>query len=268
MAESGAQRVPAETGFQHVPAEICPYLEAAAGRWRHLTPSREHRCTAIVPPGQLTIDKQRRLCLGPAHVTCTAYVGAVDARRAWPSGPAGDAASGLSRESPPPELFANRWALTRIAPVVVRPASRSASLEATDHRRLIAQGGLVGALIVAFAAVAISRLPGDGSGALLAATATVPATSTPRLTSTPAPTPTLIATPTPTPAPTPTPEPTPQPTPAPTPAFTVYRVVSGDTLTRIAAQYGTTIRAIMDFNNLSGTNLRVGQQLRIPTSGG
>lgn len=44
-----------------------------------------------------------------------------------------------------------------------------------------------------------------------------------------------------------------------------HRVSKGETLTQIAGRYGTTVRAIMDFNSLSSQNLLVGQLLRIPT---
>lgn len=46
----------------------------------------------------------------------------------------------------------------------------------------------------------------------------------------------------------------------------VYTVVSGDTLSRIANKYDTTWQAIRDLNNLPTTNIKVGQQLRIPAS--
>lgn len=64
--------------------------------------------------------------------------------------------------------------------------------------------------------------------------------------------------------------------PAPAPAQTsapaattpagqrVHVVQSGDTLTRIADRYGTTVKAIRTANNLPTTTIRVGQQLVIP----
>jgi LysM repeat protein len=46
----------------------------------------------------------------------------------------------------------------------------------------------------------------------------------------------------------------------------LYTVVSGDTLSKIATQHGTTWQAIQQLNNLPTTNIKVGQKLRIPAS--
>jgi peptidoglycan endopeptidase LytE len=43
-----------------------------------------------------------------------------------------------------------------------------------------------------------------------------------------------------------------------------YKVKSGDTLTKIAKQYGTTVKAIEAENNLATTRIIVGQKLKIP----
>jgi LysM repeat protein len=45
----------------------------------------------------------------------------------------------------------------------------------------------------------------------------------------------------------------------------VYTVKSGDTLSRIARHFGTTVKAIRNENNLTTTMIRVGQKLRIPS---
>ena len=52
--------------------------------------------------------------------------------------------------------------------------------------------------------------------------------------------------------------------PATVPGEVIYTVVSGDTLSRIAEQHGTTWKAIYDLNNLRTTNIKVGQKLKIP----
>ena len=44
----------------------------------------------------------------------------------------------------------------------------------------------------------------------------------------------------------------------------IYTVKSGDNLTKIATQFGTTIRALRSANNLVTDNIKVGQKLKIP----
>jgi putative chitinase len=44
----------------------------------------------------------------------------------------------------------------------------------------------------------------------------------------------------------------------------IYIVKSGDTLSKIAKRYGTTIRAVESANGLSTTHIKVGQKLKIP----
>jgi LysM repeat protein len=47
----------------------------------------------------------------------------------------------------------------------------------------------------------------------------------------------------------------------------IYKVKSNDTLTKIAKQYGTTVKAIETENNLTATRITVGQKLKIPGKG-
>jgi LysM repeat protein len=56
----------------------------------------------------------------------------------------------------------------------------------------------------------------------------------------------------------------PGPTGAPPIIGTDYVVQPGDTLFLIARRFGTTVQAIMSANNLTSTNIYVGQRLRIP----
>jgi membrane-bound lytic murein transglycosylase D len=54
----------------------------------------------------------------------------------------------------------------------------------------------------------------------------------------------------------------------PAPQYAIHRVRSGDTLSRIAARYHSSVSAIMRANNLrSAKRLRVGQRLRVPLRG-
>ena len=55
----------------------------------------------------------------------------------------------------------------------------------------------------------------------------------------------------------------------PVPEYRTHRVRSGETLSQIAARYGTSVSALMRANGLRSANrLRVGQRLRIPVRGG
>ena len=48
--------------------------------------------------------------------------------------------------------------------------------------------------------------------------------------------------------------------------YTVYTISKGDSLYSIAQKYNTTVDTLVKYNNLSSTNLKVGEQLLIPTS--
>lgn len=62
-----------------------------------------------------------------------------------------------------------------------------------------------------------------------------------------------------------TPTPTPDPEPTPTPSGKTYTVQKGDTLTRIANRFGTTVAKLAELNNIKDVNkIRVGQVLRLP----
>jgi LysM repeat protein len=51
----------------------------------------------------------------------------------------------------------------------------------------------------------------------------------------------------------------------PTPQYATVRVHTGETLSQIAARYGTSVSALMHANGLRSANrLRVGQRLRVP----
>ena len=54
---------------------------------------------------------------------------------------------------------------------------------------------------------------------------------------------------------------------APRPTFLTYRVSAGDTLGRIAARHGTSVRAIQAANGMGrNTLIRIGQSLRVPAA--
>ncbi|HET9346311.1 MAG TPA: LysM peptidoglycan-binding domain-containing protein [Candidatus Limnocylindrales bacterium] len=236
--------------------EICPYLLASDGGWRSAAPNRDHRCTAVDPPAPLTAEKQRVLCLAPAHAGCAAFRAARAARASM-------LAPGLD-----PAIVAS-------ADAARRPVARSTAVVLEQPRFAVAgmggnvavsQAVLVALMILAFVVVLVSRLSA-GSPAPV-----------------PSPTPAITAPPSPSPTPRPTPRPTPTPSPSgvapsgsvpvppsaaavvPSPAAvpTTYRVEAGDTLVGIASAFGTTVGAIQEMNSLSGSALRIGQLLKIP----
>ena len=165
------------------------------------------------------------------------------------------------------------------SPNPIMPVSRAAAPVIVEGPRLglgsgsgtwpLSQAALVGLMIVAFAVVLIARISTPGAA-------------------TPSPSPSPIATASPSPSPTPTPIATPTVAPsgsgavpsgsgalpsaaasqagaASGPAFgTTYRVKAGDTLVGIASTFGTTVGELQRVNRLAGSDLRIGQLVRIP----
>lgn len=256
-------------------ASICPYLRAEGGNWRSARASREHRCTALAPPTVLALDKQRRLCLVAEHTGCPTYLAARAGHVAEPSpirsGPddrgelggtddrdlAGRDRAGQDQVR---SVEATRWRFTRPAPAVLDGSGGPSRFSAVVGGRAV-QGALVAVLLVAFAAIAASRFSAPG-GAASASPSPAPSS-----TATPAPTPVPTGTPSPPPtiSPTPTPTATPEPTPTPEPSVATYVVQSGDTLSGIAARFGTTVAVLAELNGIAEpSKIRVGQVLILP----
>lgn len=55
------------------------------------------------------------------------------------------------------------------------------------------------------------------------------------------------------------------PTATATDAGDQYTVKTGDTLSKIATKYGTTVKELQKLNNMSTTQIRVGQKLKVPS---
>jgi LysM repeat protein len=246
--------IPSAAGGLVVP---CPYLLSANGAWRSSSVSRDHRCAAVAPAAPLALDKQRRLCLVSAHVSCATHEAALAARR--------------ERGMPSDGTAPVRWAVARTTPVVDVGVGLGAAVSGllADRRAWQAIPAIV--LAVALVAVALSGLGRDEplTGAVASSTPTLVPAPTRSPSPTPVPTPRPSATPEPTGTPAPTPTPTVAPTPVPTAtpaptARTSYRVKSGDTLYGIAGSFGTTVAAIKELNGLTSNTLHVGQVLLIP----
>jgi LysM repeat protein len=238
----------------------CPFLVAEAGGWRLDVPSRAHRCGAVSPPAPLSPEKQARLCLTVAHLTCATLQASQAARGAR----LGPLAAGGDRTT--------RWGLARTTTVIEESGglrSRVVGL-LLDRGRWPAIPAVI--LVVTLIVLAASGLR-PTSPAAVEATAT-PATATHALASTPLATGLATAAVTEAPsAPVTTTQPTvpptarPTATPKPSVAYQNYTVKSGDTLSAIAARFGTTSRAIADLNGITvSTTLHIGQVLKIPTS--
>jgi LysM repeat protein len=240
---------PAPTRGPAIAREICPYLGAASGAWRSAAPHRDHRCEAVDPPAALPTEKQRRLCLTLEHASCPAF-------RAHRSGRAAMLAPGLD-PSVVAVADAARRPIARTSPVVLEQPRLSAPTARWPLDRAVSQAALVALMIVAFVAVAIARLA-------LPDAAVVPPPSGP-------PSPLATATPSATPRATPSASPAasasvpPSAGPPSAAAYrTTYKVKRGDTLIGIAAKYDTSVAAIRRLNGMSGSNLKVGQVLKIP----
>jgi LysM repeat protein len=238
----------------------CPFLIAEAGGWRLDVPSRAHRCGAVSPPAPLSPEKQARLCLTVAHLTCATLQASQAARGAR----LGPLAAGGDRTT--------RWGLARTTTVI----EESGGLRSRVVGLLLDRGRwpAIPAVILVVTLIVLAA-----SGLRPTSPAAVEATATPGPTSSaPASTPiaTALATesvtaapasPATTAQPTPRPSVRPTDTPKPSVAYQNYTVKSGDTLSAIAAKYGTTSRAIADLNGITvTTTLHIGQVLKIPTS--
>jgi len=231
-----------------VVAGLCPYLVAEGGRWRALEPSRDHRCTAVAGADPVPVEIQRRRCLRPEHVTCSAYLAARANEAAAPA-PAG------------------RRRFVATTPVVVERARRGVAggTGPLGGRTLRIAGAVV--VTVAVVAFVAARWP-FGSGGIAGASPSPGATIAAAASPTPRPTPSRTPTATPTAAPTPAATRTPRPTRSPKPtavATRSYTVKPGDTLSGIAAKFGVAWQTIATLNGIKSPYvIRAGQVLKIP----
>jgi LysM repeat protein len=265
VAEPLTLAAPSRATDRPVTSVICPYLLAADGSWRASTPARDHRCTAVVPPAPLAFEKQRRLCLVADHRSCATFQAATGE---------GD----LGAISAMPMIRAttrSTRAMARTTPVILDHGRFVVGVPALRSGGGIGQGLVIALMAIAFAFLVFARLSSSGGGSpdqgLAGASHRSQAPSaTP--TRRPAASPTAAqATAAPTPQPTPKPtsgahSPTPVPSASSTPAIVpaTYRVRSGDTLSGIAARYGTTVSALMKRNGITDpSRLRVGQVLHL-----
>ncbi len=224
---------------------ICPLL-ALADDHRTVVDGYdpEHVCLALDPPGVLERTRQVQLCLSEAHLRCERLV----AMRGRP-GPARGAVG------VPPDLA---FSSTRLI-MEPEPAWRSlAGGGSGRRRRLLVLGGLGIAAALTVAVGSVAGLFGEGTGSPAAGSATpspsvgtsVVPSATPATSATPSPTASLPSTPAPTGSVAPSPR--------------TYVVQAGDSLSLIAARFGTTVDALRTANRLTTTIINIGQVLIIP----
>ena len=145
----------------------------------------------------------------------------------------------------------------RTVPVVLDHSRVPIHVGRPPINRSLAQLALGGLLVLAVAAVVLSRFtgqtgPATAGDASPSTSVVVSARTEPDRPAQPR----RIS-------PTPTPSATPVPTPVP--SYRTYTVKSGDFLIAIANQFDTTVKAIMDLNDISDPSaLVIGQVLKIP----
>jgi len=232
-------------------AGVCPFLISSTGDWRLAAPTREHRCSAFVPLTSLSLEKQARLCLRDAHVTCATYAASVTAR-------AQRAGSGEPVER------VGRWGLARTAPLIEDTGGLRGTLITmiADRRTWPAIPAVL--LVATLLAVGISGFHSEGPAAAVATPTPVPTTPP-----TAQPSAASTASPTTKPSVSPTQVPSVAPTIAPTPApsYRVYTVQSGDTLSSIATKFHVSISSLEKLNNITNPrSLHVGDKLKIPNA--
>ncbi len=241
--------------------DICPYLTTEGRAWRSATPVPEHRCSALEPPAPLASAKQRRLCLQAAHRTCATFLAAE-----------GQLASLAGVETGPPtppatvprRAIEGRWRFTTTTPLVVERAPSFLPVVAGLGPGQI---GLVVLALVAFGAIVLARSPSSADQTGSSEPTPTPIASSqvsPSAPASPSPaSPSVEPSAEPSAGPSASPALSPSPTPAA--SFRTYRVRAGDTLSTIAARFGTTVKALADLNGIADPSLiRVGQLLLIP----
>ena len=241
-------------------ADVCPLLVSADGAWRSAYASRDHRCWAVRPPAPLNLAKQRELCLTAAHATCATF----QATRPGSGEPDGGSMAPVADDA---SLL---WPPVRSTPLVLESSRVGGGELPLVPGRAGGQALLVGLMALAFLVLVIARTtaPWPAPPASSVPSFVISASPTTRPSATPSPTAPAApsASPDGSPAPSGTAAPTPGTPASPSPsAGRTYTVQSGDTLSGIAARFGTTVAAIADANGIADRRLiRVGQVLIIP----
>lgn len=230
---------------------MCPFLLADGGAWRAGRPLRELRCTAVVPAGRPSLEKQRRLCLVEEHVHCPFYQDAIEERAR--------ARGQTLADSEAFDARVDRRVPRSAAVALDRPTSTSGRWSLVGRMRGVSRLALAGMMVAAVALLVVARFL---SGAALGPAATPTPSASPVASASPNASPTTAPTlvPTATPAATASPVPTPSASPART-----YTVQSRDTLSGIADKFNTTVAVLKALNGIVNVNsIDIGQVLLLP----
>jgi LysM repeat protein len=242
-------------------AAICPYLVASDAESRAAAPSRDHRCGAVEPPARLPLEQQSRLCLTAGHLECPSYVAATSPMAVHPL---------VATARPMPQTVPT--VLDRANPLANLSRLGAGGVHAPSLTARATQGVLAGILVVALALVLVTRFNEGHSGA------SGPGPSAFHPAATAAPGSSAVGGVVPSPSPSLAPSggpgasatasisqgPSVAPSPSPTRKPTSYRVKAGDTLSSIAARFGTTVAKLMELNHITDPKtLHVGQLLKL-----
>ena len=243
---------------------VCPYLLSADGAWRSASAAREHRCTAVTPPAPLAAEKQRRLCLTADHVVAARPSSPPTRRAAVGHRPGRPAPRPIARTTP---LVLDQGRLAIALPSITsaadrRPGRARSACSASPSARSSSPGSRPVAAATAGVVVPVgSATPGaavdrrrrrDHAGAGHRRAAAPDAEPAEAPTPTVEPSPTLVPT-------------GPSPTPGRPRTRRPTRSRAGDTLSGIAAAFGTTVKVLAELNDIKDpSKLRVGQVIKLP----
>jgi nucleoid-associated protein YgaU len=147
-----------------------------------------------------------------------------------------------------------------MAPVVLDHGRIGFAVPAAARDRPAGQLALGALMVVAFAAIAFARLSGVGDGGL-GAGAGSPSPQATQAATLPTPTPSPVLTP----APSTAASPVLTSAPRPTQRARTYKVKRGDTLSGIAARFGTTVGVLVDLNDIKNpSRIAIGARLKLP----
>ena len=222
---------------------------------------------AVSPPVQLAPEKQRRLCLLDAHLTCATYGAAL-----------------ATHSRPSERLTGHARPIARTTPVILDQGRFDLHIPALNAERVPGQPILVGLLGLAFVAILLARPSGDGAGAgAVAGIQATPRATAAVQTDQPAAGETVVpvesaGAPAVTDAPTVTAAPSvassapsasaaqsPGGSTQPAASGATYKVRKGDTLSGIAGRFGTTSQVLIRLNGITDpSKLKIGQVIKLP----